>query len=164
MSTLHLLCGLPCSGKTTYSQKLIADHHAIHFCLDYWLINLFGHYSIEAVGREEHTRRVLACRKIIWNLSAEILQKGNDVILDDGFFFRRHRVECIAVGKTSNAHVRVHYLDVPNEVLRARIMERNAALPEYNFLINPGLLDAFRQIFEVPGADEGAELVHYRGQ
>ncbi|MBN8550159.1 MAG: AAA family ATPase [Deltaproteobacteria bacterium] len=159
MSTIHLLSGLPCSGKTTYSRKLVAERGGVHFCLDYWLINLFGKYSIDGVGRPEHTRRVLACRSLIWDVAEELLKKGSDVILDDGFFFREHRMACIDRAKRAGSEATIHFLDVPKDVLRQRIVTRNSDLPEFNFIINPDLLDSFDQLFERPGHDEGAGII-----
>jgi hypothetical protein len=66
MATAHLISGLPCSGKSTYAIALKADANSILFSLDRWLITSFGKYSIASVGHEEHTRRVLACRELIW--------------------------------------------------------------------------------------------------
>jgi predicted kinase len=65
MPTLHLISGLPCSGKTTYAVGLTADADCVLFALDRWLISTFGRYSISSVGHEGHTRRVLACRELI---------------------------------------------------------------------------------------------------
>ena len=64
MATAHLISGLPCSGKTTYAVGLRADANCVLFTLDRWLITVFGKFSIDAVGHEEHVRRVLACREL----------------------------------------------------------------------------------------------------
>lgn len=159
LSTLHLISGLPCSGKTTYAKTLSAQQSAIHFCLDYWLISLFGRYSIEEIGKPEHTRRVLACRVLMWDMADELLRKGSSVVLDDGFFLREHRVQCIARAKVAGAAAVIHFLDVPTEELRRRLLARNSELPEFNFFINPNLLESFGHLFEKPGQDEGASLI-----
>jgi predicted kinase len=90
MATLHLISGLPCSGKTTYAAGVRADTNAVLFSLDRWLITAFGRYEIVVVGHQEHTRRVLSCRELIWHAASEFLRRGVDVILDDGFFLRDH--------------------------------------------------------------------------
>ncbi len=79
MAIAHLISGLPCSGKTTYSKGLSSDLNSVHFSLDYWLITAFGAYSIEFVGHEEHVRRVLACRELIWRSAVPLLVRGVDV-------------------------------------------------------------------------------------
>src|SRR5262249_45528046 len=150
------------SGKTTYAAGLRADVNGILFSLDRWLITAFGQYSLTAIGHEEHTRRVLACRELIWGTAIEFLRRSVDVILDDGFFFRDHRVRFTEMARAAGARVRIHYVDTPLRVVTARLVRRNAALPPYNFQIDPETLQAFVGLFEPPSADEGAELVVVR--
>ena len=163
MPTTHLICGLPCSGKTTYARALAADANCVLFSLDHWLITSFERYSIAAVGHEEHTRRVFACRELIWRTAAEFLRRSVDVILDDGFFLRENRVRYVALSRTAGASTKIHFIDTPVDVLRARLEERNAQLPRYNFRIEPETLQGFLELFEVPSAHEGAELVVVEG-
>lgn len=159
MATVHLISGLPCSGKTTYSIALRSDTGGVHVLLDYWLITSFGAYSIESIGHDEHVRRVLASRKLIWDMASEFLQRDVDVILDDGFFLRENRMQLIASAQRLGASATTHFLDTPTDVLRPRLEARNAKLPQYNFRIDPRLLDTFVDLFEVPTRDEGAEVV-----
>jgi predicted kinase len=158
MAAAHLIAGLPCSGKTTYSTALASDINAVHFALDYWLITAFGRYSIESVGHEEHVRRVLACRELIWRSAESLLVRGVDVILDDGFFFRDNRIQQIKLAAALGAQVRIHYLSTPVDILRSRIERRNAHLPKYNFHIDVDMLNIFIGLFETPSADEGAPV------
>lgn len=159
MKTVHLISGLPCSGKTTYSQTLAESSDAVHLCLDVWLITLYGRYSIDEIGHPEHVRRVLACRELIWSMAGEFLKRDVDVVLDDGFFLREHRARLIAQSRALGAHVKIHYLNPPVETLLARLQARNARLPNYNFPITEGMFAAFVAMFEPPSPSEGAELV-----
>lgn len=159
MATTHLISGLPCSGKTTYAVGLRADINSVLFSLDRWLITSFGRYLIAEVGHEEHVRRVLACRELIWDAASELLKRGVDVILDDGFFLRENRMRCVELSRRSGASAKIHYIDTPLAVLRARLENRNARLPKYNFWIGPDALEAFAGLFEIPSHDEGADLI-----
>ena len=159
MATLHLISGLPCSGKTTYAAGVRADANAVLFSLDRWLITAFGRYEITTVGHEEHTRRVLSCRELIWQSASELLGRGADVILDDGFFLREHRMRHIALARELGASAKTHYLNTPLETIRVRLEARNALLPPFNFRIDPAMLVGFRGLFEAPIPSEGAALV-----
>ena len=163
MATLHLMSGLPCSGKTTYARALSVDLNCVLFTLDRWLITAFEKYRIADVGHPEHVRRVLACRELIWDSASELLTRGVDVILDDGFFFRENRMQVVAEARALGASAKIHYLKVPLPELQVRLASRNASLPQFNFLIDPQTLDAFIDMFEVPSADEGGEVVVIQG-
>ena len=159
MATAHLISGLPCSGKTTYSMALSADADRVCFSLDCWLITSFGPYSIDSVGHDEHVRRVLVCRQLIWEVVSEFLRRDIDVILDDGFFLRAHRIEYVAMSKRFGAKAKTHFLQTPIEVVRARLEVRNSRLPRYNFRVRPEMPEQFVGLLEVPSEEEGAELV-----
>jgi predicted kinase len=162
MATLHVISGLPCAGKSTYARALRADANAVLFPLDRWLITAFGRYDIAAVGHQEHTRRVLACRELIWEQASELLSRGVDVILDDGFFLREHRIRHVTLARALGADAKIHYLDTPLETVRLRLEARNAWLPVFNFHIDPALLGGFLGLFEIPSPAEGAEVVVVR--
>jgi predicted kinase len=162
MATLHLICGLPCSGKTTYASGLRADANCVLFSLDHWLITAFGKYEIGMVGHEEHTRRVLACRELIWDSASELLRRSVDVVLDDGFFLRHHRVRHIALAAAIGASAKIHFIHTPADVIGTRLAVRNAHLPPFNFRIDPELLVGFNALFERPSNAEGAEVVVLR--
>ncbi len=163
MGIVHLISGLPCSGKTTYSNSLQETTNGVHFWLDYWLITLFGRYSIEAIGHDEHVRRVEACRTLIWNVSCDFLQREIDVILDDGFFLRAHRARYIEMAQQIGARVRIHYLNTPIELIRTRLERRNANLPQFNFPITLERFEMFAKMYEPPALDEGVEVVVTEG-
>jgi len=159
MATAHLISGLPCSGKTTYAVGLRADANCVLFTLDRWLITVFGKYSIDVVGHDEHVRRVLACRELIWEVATEFLRRNIDVVFDDGFFLRENRMQVVALAASAGAKTKIHYLNTPLEVCIERLQRRNAGLPHFNFWIGPDMLEAFVKLFEPPSEDEGAEIV-----
>jgi predicted kinase len=162
MATLHVISGLPCSGKSTYSSALRADSAAVLFSLDRWLIRAFGKYSLTEVGHVEHTRRVLACRELIWEGASELLRRSVDVILDDGFFFREHRVRHVELARVLGARAKIHFLDTPLDTIIPRLRERNADLPPFNFYIDPDSLVGFVGLLEPPASDEADQVLIVR--
>jgi predicted kinase len=158
-ATLHLVSGLPGSGKTTYAECLRAATGAVLFSLDRWLITAYGQYSLAQVGQEEHTRRVLACRALIWEAAAELLRRATDVILDDGFFLREHRRGYVAMAAALGAATTIHHVHAPLDVVLRRLERRNLHLPPHNFYIDPDVLTGFLGLYEVPSADEGTAIV-----
>lgn len=162
VATLHLISGLPGSGKTTYAAVLSSESHAVLFSLDRWLITVYGRYSLEVVGSDEHVRRVRACRDLIWFSAGELLQRGTDVILDDGFFLREHRARYATLAASLGATTRTHFVDTPHVELESRLRARNDQLPPHNFYIDPAMLAGFSAIYEQPDASEGIDLVVVR--
>ncbi len=163
-ATLHLVSGLPCSGKTTYSTRLAAETGAVLFSLDRWLITCFGRYSIAEVGHDEHVRRVRACRELMLELALEFTSRGSDAILDDGFFLRADRRAVAARATAAGARARIHFLDLPLSELAARLEARNRSLPTFNFFIREDTLEQFLELYETPTDQEGAELLRVRDQ
>ena len=158
-ATLHLISGLPCSGKTTYATALKAAEAAVSFSLDRWLITAFGKYALAEVGHDEHVRRVQACRELIWNAACELLRRSVDVVLDDGFFWRADRMRFVARAAAIGAEAAIHAVEAPLDLVRSRLVARNRALPPYNFFIDPETLRGFEQMYERPRPDEGARLI-----
>lgn len=162
MATAHLIAGLPCSGKTTYSLQLKTEIDGVLFTLDRWLITAFGPYAVSDVGHVEHYRRVLAVRELIWETATEFLRRGVPVILDDGYFLRADRERVLKRASDLGVPAKIHFIDTPVDVLRARVGERNAKLPHFNFRIDLAALDAFATVIQIPQAEEGAEVVVVR--
>ena len=100
---------------------------------------------------------------VIWDAASQFLKRGVDVILDDGFFLRDHRVRIVEQARALGAEAKIHFLKTPIAVLQTRLVERNANLPQYNFLIDPETLTGFLGLFEVPTDAEGAPVVVVQG-
>ena len=78
MPTLHLMVGLPCSGKTTLAKKLEEEYNAIRLTPDDWHRYLYGQDATHMDHDSRHTK----IEKLQWEIAAATLQRGLDVILD----------------------------------------------------------------------------------
>jgi putative ABC transport system permease protein len=69
-----------------------------------------------------------------------------------------NRMHYVELSNAVGARAKIHFMDTPISVIRARLEERNAKLPRYNFLIDRGTLQGFLGLFELPSEHEGAEV------
>jgi predicted kinase len=63
-----------------------------------------------------------------WQVAARLLDKGLDVVLENGFWQRDERRGRREEGQQLGARVVLHFLDVPKDILLARIEARNQTL------------------------------------
>lgn len=152
--TLHLICGLPGSGKTTLARRLEREHLALRLTPDEWIARLLS----EPWDRTELDRLRDPTEAIQWEVAARVLTLGVDVILDWGLWARSERDELRARARALGARVRIHFCDVPLEELQARLADRNQALQPGEFRIEEEDLRLWSSRFEPPTPDELATV------
>jgi predicted kinase len=150
MATLHLVCGLPCAGKTTLARQLEQEYAALRLTPDEWHTRLFGQDAEEDAHNARHDR----IEALLWGIAARVLTLGTDVILDFGFWSRVEREDYRSRAAQLGAGSEIHFLDVPGEVLLERLAARNAQLPQGAFDVPEALMRSAINIFEPPAADE----------
>jgi predicted kinase len=157
MATLHLMVGLPGSGKTTLARKLETKYSALRLTLDEWHIRLFGcdvHDDSDESDFSKHNARHEAVESLLRETAARVLVLGLDVILDFGFWVRSQRDELRAKARELGADFKIHFTDVSEELLLDRIKARNAQLSPGTFHIPEVKLKEWMRLFEPPSPDE----------
>lgn len=150
MATLHLMVGLPCSGKTTLARELEHTYSALRLNADEWQLRLFGQDAAEP----EHDARHSAIEAMLWEIASRALALGTNVILDFGFWAREEREDFRSRARELGASSEVHYLDVsPDELLR-RLAQRNAERSSTAFLIPEEMMRPWMTFFQKPTPDE----------
>jgi predicted kinase len=144
------MCGLPCSGKTTLARELERAHRAVRLTPDEWLVRLLGRDAPLDVLRAARD----PIESLHWDLAERLLTLGVDVVVDFGVWSRAERESFRARTARLGARSELHYLDVPEDVLVARLAARNADLPPGTFHIDEARLREWCRAFEPPGADE----------
>jgi predicted kinase len=148
--TLHLMVGLPCSGKTTLARRLEAEHQALRLTPDEWQIALYGQDAKDL----DHDRRHGIIEGLMWDLAERVLQLGTSVILDFGFWTREERDDFRVRAARLGVNFAIHYAACAPEDLLRRLAGRNAAQPAGAFVIGEGALRQWMRQFEAPDADE----------
>ncbi len=145
-ATLHLICGLPCAGKTTLARQLEQEYAALRLTPDEWHTRLFGHDVEEA----EHSARHALIEAMLWDIAARVLTLGVNVILDFGFWSQSEREDYRSRAARLDASSEIHFLDVPEAVLLQRLATRNAQLPQGAVFIPEAKLKEWIRMFQPP--------------
>lgn len=150
MATLHLMVGLPCSGKTTLAKKLENENSALRLTADEWHVCLFG----QDAEAPEHDERHGLIEAMLWKLASRALVLGIDVILDFGFWAREEREDYRLRAKQLGAGSEVHFLDVPDDELMRRLATRNSQDSQVSFHISKDAMKPWIAFFQRPTPDE----------
>ena len=150
MATLHLMVGLPCSGKTTLARTLEDERSALRLTPDEWQLRLFGQDAEDPA----HDARHSLIEVMLWEVASRALVLGTNVILDYGFWAREEREDYRARAKQLGARSEVHFLDVPPEELLRRLARRNAQRSLTAFYIPEAMMHPWIAFFQKPTPDE----------
>lgn len=150
MATLHLMVGLPCSGKTTLAKKLEQERSALRLTPDEWQIGLFG----QDANEPEHDARHNFIEAMLWNIASRALALGMNVILDYGFWAQEEREDFRLRAKRLGASSEIHFLDVPEEELLTRLAVRNAQPSPQSFQISAESMKPWIAFFQKPTSEE----------
>lgn len=151
MATVHLMVGLPGSGKTTEAKRLEQEYNALRLTPDEWQYFLFGHDIADPEHDERHTR----VEELMWEVTVQVLKRGVDVILDFGVWTRSERDEFRRKAEAVGANVKIHYMDVPKDVIWERLSVRNkSAGNNAIFYVGREEFEEWSGLFEIPTGEE----------
>jgi predicted kinase len=150
VATLHLMVGLPCSGKTTLAKTLEQERSALRLTPDEWQIGLFGQDAHEP----QHDARHSFIEAMLWKVASRALELGTNVILDYGFWAHEEREDYRLRAKRLGASSEIHFLDVPAEELLRRLAVRNSQPSPASFHISEESMKPWIAFFQKPAPDE----------
>jgi predicted kinase len=150
VATLHLMVGLPCSGKTTLARTLEDACAALRLTPDEWQLRLFGQDAEDP----EHDARHSLIEAMLWEVASRALVLGTNVILDYGFWAQEEREDYRSRAKHLGASSDVHFLDVPADELLRRLVRRNAQPSPLAFHISEEMMHPWIAFFQKPTPDE----------
>jgi predicted kinase len=153
--TVYVICGFIGAGKTTFARKLEAETGAVRITKDEWLIRLIGNDpTVEGFAEFDH--KVCGLSR---DVGFGLVEKGIDVIFDEGFWEREQRDLMRRRIDAAGAREVLYVLHTPIETIRARVARRNAHPSRDSFLISGDMLDYYLQYWQPPGDDEEYVLI-----
>lgn len=153
--TLHLLCGKICAGKSTLALHLSQAPRTVLISEDYWLSSLF---RAELKSVDDYIRCSQLLRNAMGDHIVGLLKSGISVVLDFPANTVLQRQWAREILTAANVHHLLHYLDIPDEICRARLRNRNA-LGTHEFSPSEAVFDELLEYFSPPANDEGFVVV-----
>lgn len=156
--TLHLVFGKPASGKSTLTARLGQSAGTIVISEDAWLAALFGDQMHTLADYQRCAARL---RASMAPHIVDLLRAGLSVVLDFPANTVETRTWMRGLIDTSQAAHLLHYLDVPDDVCKARLRVRNAQ-GEHPFSLTDAQFDRLTRHIVAPTEDEGFTILHHR--
>lgn len=147
-----LICGKIASGKSFYAERLRLKHNAAVLSCDEIMLALFGGDAGEM--HDEYSRRT---REFLFKKSLELIETGQTVILEWGFWQKKSRAEARAFYESRGIPCEMHYINVSDADRTLNINSRNRAVAEGKasaYFVDEGLAAKAAALFEEPATDE----------
>jgi predicted kinase len=152
---VYVICEFIGAGKTTFAKKLEEKTGAVRITKDEWLIHLIGN-DPTIDGFEEYDSKLCDLSR---DVAFRLVEKGIDVIIDEGFWAKEQRVELRRRIDAMGAKEVLYYLETPIETIRERVEGRNTNLTKDSFKISREMLDNYLRYWQPPSEDEDYVLV-----
>ena len=147
-----MLCGKIVAGKSTLTAELSHAPLTVVISEDFWLSRLFGTEIKEIADYVRCSRRL---REAVGPLVRDLLRLGVSVVLDFPANTLAARAWMRTLFEEAGADHCLHFLDVPDEVCKARLRARNIA-ETHDFATSDAEFDIITSYFVPPSEAEGS--------
>jgi predicted kinase len=156
--TLHLVCGKIAAGKSTLVNELGRLPGTVVVREDHWLARL---YPGEQNSLADYVRNSARLRSAIATHLVDLLRSGLSIVLDFPANTPSSRAWMRTLFEGAGCSHRLHYLDVADEVCKARLRRRNKS-GDHEFTVSEEDFDLFTAHFVPPIAEEAFEVIRHR--
>ncbi len=156
-ATLHILVGKIASGKSTLAKQLGSESQTVVIAEDDWLSRLFGEEMQNVSYYVWYSARL---RTALFPHIVSLLQANVPVVLDFAANTFDMRAWMRDIIDTSGCDHIMHFLDVPDDVCRARMHARNAT-GTHPFQPNDEQFDWITSHFVPPTESENFNITLY---
>lgn len=156
--TLHMLCGKIAAGKSSLAGRLARAPATVLLSEDHWLSRL---YPGEIASLADYVRCSARLRDALGSHVETLLRAGLSIVLDFPANTVASRQWMRSLFESAGADHRLHFLDLPDEVCRARLAHRNAS-GTHEYVVSDAEFEAFTRHFVPPSREEGFETIVHR--
>ncbi|ROP34812.1 AAA family ATPase [Saccharothrix texasensis] len=140
--TLHLVVGLPATGKTTAARRIEVERDALRLTKDEWVKALYGPDNPPAASDVIEGRLI--------GIGLRALELGGNVVIDFGLWSRDERSALRQAAADRGACVEMHYFEVSPVEQRRRLDRRQADEPGSTWPMSDGELAEWAGVIQVP--------------
>ena len=157
LPVLHMLCGKIAAGKSTLAHQLASQPSTVLISEDYWLSRLFKDEMHTVADFIRYSRRL---RDAMGSHVEALLKAGVSVVLDFHANTVASRQWMRGIFERAGASHRLHYLNVPDDICKARLRQRNVD-GTHDFAASHAEFEEITSYFVPPSDDEGFEVIAY---
>lgn len=155
---LHLVCGKIASGKSTLTAKLSKLSGTVAIAEDDWLASL---YSDEMASIPDYVRCAAKLRNVMGPHVVSLLKAEVSVVLDFPANTVANRGWMRGLIQEAGVAHKLHYLDIPDDVCKARLHKRNTS-GDHAFTVTDEQFLRISRHFVAPVPEEGFDIVPHR--
>ncbi len=155
LGKLTFFCGKMGAGKTTLSQQMAAESHAVLVSEDEWLASL---YPNKISGLDDYLTYSNLLKTRIKPLVQAILQAGADVIMDFPANTVRQRQWFTSIFSEIGADHTLVYIQCSDELCLKHIAQRRQEQPARAQTDTPEMFNQVSQYFVEPHSNEQFNL------
>lgn len=153
-----MICGKIAAGKSTLAARLADAPATVLVSEDFWLSRLYGE-ELKTVA--DYGRCSGRLRKAISGHLEALLKAGLSIVLDFPANTISNRQWMRAIFEGAGVEHRLHFIDLPDDVCKSRLRQRNAA-GTHEFAASDAEFDTITSYFQPPTEQEGFTTIVYR--
>ena len=142
MNNFYVLCGIPGSGKTTFSQELAKSTNS-------------KLYSFDDIPESNNPKKYKDVKEKMYQEILRDLSAGNDIVLDDLHTQLKWREDLLDIVKDVDCKKILIVMTTSLEECLSRNQQRKNRLPDF-------VVQILNRKYEIPTLDEGWDEIVWR--
>jgi predicted kinase len=153
-----MICGKIAAGKSTLAARLADAPATVLVSEDYWLSRLYGE-ELKTVA--DYARYSSRLRTAMGGHVEALLKAGLSIVLDFPANTISNRQWMRTIFEGAGVEHRLHFLDLPDDVCKGRLRQRNAA-GTHEYVVSDTEFATITSYFQPPTEQEAFTTIVYR--